>query len=77
MTDHQELLDAFAEARRSWDDLVGLQPDVIAGSGTLDVRNLAEIDDRVTVHREAMDALAEVLRTHESQRGRDTCGRHQ
>ena len=26
MNDHQVLLDAFAEARRSWDDLVACSP---------------------------------------------------
>jgi len=29
------LLDTFADARRSWDDLVTLQPDIYVGSGAV------------------------------------------
>ena len=61
MPDHRILLDAFAEARRSWDDLVGLQPDVMAGSGNLEESNLAELEQRVAAHREAMDVLADAF----------------
>ena len=28
MAEHRMLLDTFADARRTWDDVVGLQPDV-------------------------------------------------
>jgi hypothetical protein len=61
MSDYRVLLDAFAEARRSWDDLVALQPDVMAGSGNLELRNLAELGRRVAAHREAVETLAEAL----------------
>jgi hypothetical protein len=68
MGDHRELLDAFADARRTWDDLVGLQPDVMAGSGGLTEANLAEIERRVDAHREAVDMLADALETDEGER---------
>jgi|GEM_PF-2931960 len=61
MTEQQLLLDAFAEARRSWDDLIALQPDVVAGSGHLEDGSLAEFERRVSVHREAIDYLAEAF----------------
>ena len=35
------LLDAFAELRRTWDELVGLQPDIISASGPLSDEDLA------------------------------------
>jgi hypothetical protein len=61
MTEYRLLLDAFAEARRSWDDLIALQPDVVAGSGHLQDGSLAEFERRVSVHREAIDYLAEAF----------------
>jgi hypothetical protein len=63
MSDHRVLLDAFAEARRSWDDLVGMQPDVMAGSGNLETSSLIELEHRVAAHREAVDVLADALET--------------
>jgi len=59
--EHRVLLDAFAEARRTWDELVTVQPDVMAAGGNLDARNLAEFQQRVGAHREAIDLLAEAL----------------
>lgn len=35
MAEDQLVLDAFAEARRTWDDVVGLQPDVVGASREL------------------------------------------
>ncbi len=63
MDEHRVLLDAFAEARRSWDDPIALQPDVRAGSGNLQDVDLAELERRVEAHRAAMDVLAEALET--------------
>ena len=63
MANHQLLLDAFAEARRTWDDLVSLQPDVVAGSGNLEDGNLVEFELRVAAHREAMDFLTDAFDT--------------
>ena len=59
----KEFLDAFADARRTWDDLVTLQPDIVAASGTLDKDDLAELERRVNMHREAIDMLADALDT--------------
>ena len=58
MAEHRVVLDAFAEARRTWDDMVTLQPDVLAGSGQLQENDLVEFQSRVDAHREAIDALA-------------------
>jgi hypothetical protein len=63
MKDSRPLMDAFAEARRSWDDLITLQPDVYAGGGNLDELNLAELSRRVETHQAAIDALSDVLHT--------------
>jgi hypothetical protein len=61
MAEHRLLLDAFAEARRSWDDLIALQPDVMAGSGHLQEGSLSEFERRVAAHREAIDYLADAF----------------
>jgi hypothetical protein len=55
------LLDAFADARRTWDEIVGLQPDVVSGSRELKHSELLEFERRVEAHREAMDVLAEAF----------------
>jgi len=57
------LLDAFADARRTWDDVIGLQPDVIAGSGHLKRTDLAALQPRVEAHRMAIDVLMSALET--------------
>jgi 2',3'-cyclic-nucleotide 2'-phosphodiesterase (5'-nucleotidase family) len=56
-------LDAFADARRTWDDLVTLQPDIVAASGHLGTNDLLEFERRVAAHREAIDMLADALAT--------------
>ncbi len=61
MANHQAFLDAFAEARRTWDDLVTLQPDILAGAGRLDKDDLAELERRVGEHYDAVQTLATVL----------------
>ena len=63
MADHRVLLDSFAEARRTWDDLVGLQPDVMDGSGNLKGAVLVELERRVEAHQAAIDTLANALDT--------------
>jgi hypothetical protein len=63
MDEHHELLDAFADVRRTWDDLVALQPDIVAASGTFDKDELVELERRVNMHREAIDVLADALDT--------------
>jgi hypothetical protein len=61
MTNTHILLDAFADARRTWDDIVGLQPDVISGSRELKQSELVELERRIYAHQEAMDALADAI----------------
>jgi hypothetical protein len=61
MATDQVLLDAFAEARRTWDDLVSLQPDIKAASGPLSSDDLAELEKRVGAHDEAVQSLANTL----------------
>ena len=63
MDEHRELLDAFADVRRTWDDLVSLQPDIVAASGTFNKDDLVELGRRVNMHREAVDLLAGALDT--------------
>jgi hypothetical protein len=60
-TEHRALLDSFAEARRTWDDLVALQTDVKAGSGHLERTDLVELERRIDAHREAIDMLADAI----------------
>ena len=69
--EHRVLIDAFAEARRTWDDLVALQPDVKAGSGHLDEPDLVELEQRIEAHRTAIDMLADAVEVEPS----DTRGR--
>lgn len=68
---HRVLLDAFADVRRTWDELVTLQPDVKARSGTLDEPNLVELQRRIDAHQMSVDALAEAVETEPS----DAAGR--
>jgi hypothetical protein len=63
MREHQTLLDAFADTRRTWDELVTLQPDVVAGSGNLSEADLVELERRVDAHRASIDLLADALET--------------
>jgi hypothetical protein len=63
MDDKLILLEAFADARRSWDDLIAMQPDAYAGGGNLEGLDLAELTRRVETHQECIDVLVEVLQT--------------
>jgi hypothetical protein len=67
MKDDRVLMDAFAEARRSWDDLIGLQPDILAGGGNFSRLDLADFARRVEAHREAMDVLADAIQSESSE----------
>jgi hypothetical protein len=61
MARHQELLDAFADLRYTWDSLAGLVPEVIAASQDLGTADFIELERRVEVHRLAIDALKEAI----------------
>jgi hypothetical protein len=63
MEQDPELLDASADARRTWDDLVSLQPDVLAANGGVTAVELLELGRRVSAHRQMMDLLADALDT--------------
>jgi hypothetical protein len=54
--------------RRTWDELVGLQTDVMAGSGNLTEQDLAELERRVEAHRAAVDMLAEAIETEPAEK---------
>ncbi len=62
MSEHGELLDAFASARRTSDDFVAMQPDVVEASRTLGVADIVELGRRANAHRAAVDVLAAALR---------------
>src|SRR3981081_3014159 len=63
MAEHRVLLDAFADARRSWDDLAVLKLDVMAGSNNLKKADLVALARRLNAHREAIGMLASALET--------------
>jgi hypothetical protein len=71
MKENRVLLDAFADARRSWDDLVGLQPDIYAGGGNLKGLDLAELARRVEAHQASIDLLSDALHTEPAEQGPD------
>ena len=61
MLEHQVLLDAFADARRTWDELVSLTPDVAVATGQLSEDALIELERRVNAHRVALEVLVDAL----------------
>jgi hypothetical protein len=61
MREHPLLLDAFADARRTWEELVSLQPDVAAASGQLSEALLIELERRVNAQRVALEVLVDAL----------------
>ena len=66
--DLETLLDAFAELRRTWDELVGLQPDILAAGAPLADTDLALLSERVSAHVVAAVALEdsiEIMRAEE------------
>jgi len=63
MRRHQVLLDSFADARRTWGDLLAFALEALAGRDRLSASDLAELDRRVEAHRAAIDLLADALVT--------------
>ena len=61
MTEHQVLLDAFADSQRTWDEFVSLQPELVAASGHLTDDALIELERRVNDHRMALEMLVDAL----------------
>ncbi len=61
MTEERVLLDAFADSRRTWYEVVALQPDIVAGSGHLTDDALIELERRVNAHRVALEMLVDAL----------------
>jgi hypothetical protein len=62
------ILDAFAELRRTFDELVGLQPDILSANGPLSDEELMQLSERVSAHVVAAIALedqVEIGRAHE------------
>jgi hypothetical protein len=57
----QLLADAFAEARRTWEGLAALQLDRLAAGRTAGKEDLAELEKRVALHYEAVQALANAV----------------
>jgi hypothetical protein len=68
---HQQdaLLEAYAEVRRTWDELVGLQPDIIAASGPLVEADLVLLNTRVAAHLVAVTALEDQIEILLAERG--------
>jgi hypothetical protein len=63
------LLDAFAELRRTWDELVGLQPDIVSASGPLSDVDLALLSERVSAHLVAAVALEDQIEIMRAEKG--------
>jgi hypothetical protein len=63
------LLDAFAEARRTWDDLVNVQPDIVAGGLPLSNADLALLSERVSAHVVAAVALEDAIEILRAEKG--------
>ena len=61
MADVRALLDAYAEARRTWDDLIALQPDVVLAGGSLSDADLGLLSERVSAHLVAGVALEDQI----------------
>ena len=51
------LLDAFADMRRTWDEFVGLQPDIVLASGPLTGLDLVRLATALVAHQNAADHL--------------------
>ena len=63
------LLDAFAELRRTWDELVGLQPDIISAGGPLSDEDLARLNERVSAHLVTAVALEDQIEIMRAEKG--------
>ena len=63
MTAKQTLLDAFAELRRTWDDLVNLEPDIVAATASSPtVVALSELQRRIYAHESSLAAFIETVK---------------
>jgi hypothetical protein len=60
VAEREAIVGAFAEARRTWESLAALQPERLAGR-TPGKEDLAELEKRVGLHYEAVQALANAL----------------
>jgi hypothetical protein len=67
--DLEALLDAFAELRRTWDELVGLQPDILAAGSPLSETDLALLSERVGAHVVAAVALEDQIEIMRADKG--------
>lgn len=67
--DMAALLDAFAEVRRTWDELAGLQPDILAASGPLSDADLGLLSERVSAHLVAAVALEDQIEIMRAEKG--------
>ena len=56
-----QVLDAFGELRRTWDELIALQPDIIAAGGGLRETDLELLDERLSAHQDTARMLAEEI----------------
>lgn len=56
-----QVLDAFGELRRTWDELIALQPDIIAAGGGLGETDLELLDERLSAHQDTAQTLAEEI----------------
>jgi len=63
------LLDAFAEMRRTWDELVGLQPDIVSAGAPLTDADLALLNERVSAHLVAAVALEDQIEIMRAEKG--------
>jgi hypothetical protein len=63
------LLDAFAELRRTWDDLVGLQPEILAAGEPLSEMDLGLLSERVSAHLVAAVALEDHIEIMRAEKG--------
>jgi hypothetical protein len=57
----QALVDAFAEARRTWENLAAMRLDRVADDGPLPKDDLAELEKRVGLHYEAVQTLVNAV----------------
>jgi hypothetical protein len=63
------LLDAFAELRRTWDELVGLQPDILAAGGPLSDADLGLLSERLSAHLVTAVALEDQIEIMRAEMG--------
>lgn len=63
------LIDAFAEVRRTWDDLVNVQPDIVVGSVPLSDADLAVLSERISAHVVAAVALEDHIEIMRAEKG--------